>query len=425
MVAQMGLSRATVAKWWNCWQGDGEAGLVDRSSRPHRSPRRTGAEVEARVCRLRRSKRWGPARLAVRTGVPASTVHMILVRCGLNRLSWIDRPCGRTIRRYERPEPGDLVHLDVKKVAKVPPGGGWRAHGRGHARSRGTKRRPRVGYSYLHVATNDHSRLAYVEALDNETADTVVGFFDRARLWFQSIGNVVQSHRSWRILSFLAKRLKKMANALLPVCVQCLAVRQRACRMQVRVMPPPPECRCRWPVLLKGGVEPGKSLVVGHDPHKPGGGGRGNVLRAVVYEPDSRRTARRLDHCVVEGRVWLPQADGRRADHLVDVLPPLVGALPQGDPFVEMVCRQRDSGSGPVKGGKQGDTGFDGSELAQQDFLDCARGDPRVLEETGVDLDGGHDVAQVCGNAAVGMPKTSPGVKSSRKVLVADHSPTP
>ena len=139
----------------------------------------------------RRSARLGPARLAARTGVPASTVHNILVRCGLNRLSWIDRPTGRTIRRYERPEPGDLVHLDVKKVGKVPPGGGWRAHGRGHARSRGTKRRPRVGYSYLHVAVDGHSRLACVEALDDETADTLVGFFDRTRLWFRSIGVAV------------------------------------------------------------------------------------------------------------------------------------------------------------------------------------------------------------------------------------------
>ena len=120
VAAQMGLSRATVAKWWNRWQADGHAGLVDRSSRPHRSPRRTGAEVEARVCRLRRSARLGPARLAARTGVPASTVHKILVRHGLNRLSWIDRPTGRTIRRYERPEPGDLVHLDVKKGRQGP-----------------------------------------------------------------------------------------------------------------------------------------------------------------------------------------------------------------------------------------------------------------------------------------------------------------
>jgi len=88
------------------------------------------------VCRLRRQKRWGPARIAARTGVPASTVHRILVRNGLNRLSWIDRPTGKVIRRYERPQPGDLVHLDVKKAGKVPPGGGWRAHGRANTFTR-------------------------------------------------------------------------------------------------------------------------------------------------------------------------------------------------------------------------------------------------------------------------------------------------
>jgi len=164
---------------------------VDRSSRPRRCPRRTDAAVEAKVCRLRRQKRWGPSRIAARVGVPASTVHRILVRHGLNRLSHIDRPTGRVIRRYERPEPGDLVHLDVKKVGKVPPGGGWRAHGRANTRARGSKRRPRVGYSYLHVAIDDHSRLAYVEAHDNETAQTLVEFFERARLWFRSIGVAV------------------------------------------------------------------------------------------------------------------------------------------------------------------------------------------------------------------------------------------
>ena len=174
---------------WACrgqrWPSGGSAGWPRAA--PVRSPRRTDAALEARVCGLRRRTRLGPARLAARTGVPASTVWKILARNGLMRLSWIDRPTGRVIRRYERPHPGDLVHLDVKKVGKIPPGGGWRACGRGHAPPRGSKRRPRVGYSYLHVAIDDHSRLAYVEALDNETADTLVGFFDRARLWFRSI----------------------------------------------------------------------------------------------------------------------------------------------------------------------------------------------------------------------------------------------
>ena len=185
---QMGVSRATVSKWVRRWREEGDAGLADRSSRPLRCPRRTPARVEEQILGLRRRRRWGPVRIGARLGVPASTVHRVLVRHGLNRLSWMDRPTGRVIRRYERPHPGDLVHLDVKKVARVPPGGGWRAHGRGNAPPRGSKRRPRVGYSYLHVAIDDHSRLAYVEALDNETADTLVGFFDRARIWFRGIG---------------------------------------------------------------------------------------------------------------------------------------------------------------------------------------------------------------------------------------------
>ncbi|MCY3890116.1 MAG: hypothetical protein OXG50_09480 [bacterium] len=113
--------------------------------------------------------------------MPASTVHRVLVRNGLNRLSWIDRPTGRVIRRYKRPEPGDLMHLDVNKAGKIPPCGDGGPAGRAGTAARGTKRCPRVGYSYLRVAVDDHSRLACVEALDNETADTLCGFFERAR----------------------------------------------------------------------------------------------------------------------------------------------------------------------------------------------------------------------------------------------------
>ena len=117
-------------------------------------------------------------------GVPAATVWRILARNGLNRLAWIDRPTGRVIRRYERSSPGELVHLDVKKVGQIPPGGGWRIHGRGSAQAK-RKRRP-VGYTYLHVAIDDYSRVAYVEAHDNETAKTLVKFWRRAQDWFWS-----------------------------------------------------------------------------------------------------------------------------------------------------------------------------------------------------------------------------------------------
>ncbi len=119
---QMRLSRGTVAKWWGRWVEFGDAGLVDRSSRPLRSPRRTDAATEERICRLRRSTMRGPAYLSARTGVPASTVWRVLRRHGLNRLDRLDRPTGRTIRRYEKAAPGELVHLDVKKSPRSPQG---------------------------------------------------------------------------------------------------------------------------------------------------------------------------------------------------------------------------------------------------------------------------------------------------------------
>ena len=119
------------------------------------------------------------------TGVPASTVWAILARHRLNRLDHLDRPTGRVIRRYERAQPGELVHLDIKKVGRIPPGGGWRVRGRGAVKAR------RVGYTYLHAAVDDRSRVAYVEALDDERAVTLVGFWRRAQDWFWARGTVV------------------------------------------------------------------------------------------------------------------------------------------------------------------------------------------------------------------------------------------
>ncbi len=117
---EMGLSRTTAYRWWSRYQQVGEAGLVDRSSVPLGSPRRTAARLEQRILRLRRRERLGPARIAARLHLPAPTVHRVLVRHQLNRLAWLDRPTGRPIRRYEHPRPGDLVHLDVKKLAASP-----------------------------------------------------------------------------------------------------------------------------------------------------------------------------------------------------------------------------------------------------------------------------------------------------------------
>jgi transposase InsO family protein len=185
VAAEMGVSRPTAYKWWRRFQQDGVEGLVDRSSRPHHSPRRTPARTEQRIVALRQRHKLGPARIGPRLGVPPSTVHRVLQRRGMNRLAWMDRPTGRIIRRYERDAPGDLLHIDVKKLGRIPPGGGWRIHGKGldgyHGRSQ-------VGYAYVHSAVDDHTRLAYSEILVNEGERTCTEFTQRAIAWFAELG---------------------------------------------------------------------------------------------------------------------------------------------------------------------------------------------------------------------------------------------
>jgi transposase InsO family protein len=183
---EMNVSRPTAGKWWGRYLADpGGRWWVDRSSRPRRCPNQTRRKVEKRILSLRRNRKMGPARISGVVGVPASTVHRVLVRNDCSRLAWMDRPSGRVIRRYEHDRPGDLVHIDIKKLGKIPPGGGWRAHGRGTAmRSARTKRPNRIGYSYIHTAVDDHSRVAYSEIHDDEKAVTAIGFMRRARIWF-------------------------------------------------------------------------------------------------------------------------------------------------------------------------------------------------------------------------------------------------
>jgi hypothetical protein len=123
---EMGTSRATGYKWWRCFCEAGVEGLIDRSSRPHHCPHRTAPDMELQIAELRAALKLGPVRIGYRLGVPPSTVHRVLVRLGLNRLAWMDRPTGQVIRRYERPHPGSLIHVDVKKLGKIPDGGGWK-----------------------------------------------------------------------------------------------------------------------------------------------------------------------------------------------------------------------------------------------------------------------------------------------------------
>lgn len=189
VASEMGVSRATAYKWWHRYVHEGEAGLHDRSSRPLRSPRRTSARVERQIETLRRRTKLGPVRIAVRLHMPASTVHRVLVRQQLSRLSWMDRPTWRVIRRYEREQPGDLVHVDVKKLGRIPPGGGWRIHGR---ELRPDRHLLRPGYDYIHSAVDDHSRLAYSEICADERGETAAAFWTRAAAFFAAHGIVAQ-----------------------------------------------------------------------------------------------------------------------------------------------------------------------------------------------------------------------------------------
>ena len=188
VAAEMGISRPTASKWWHRYLQLGLEGLADRSSRPHSCPTKTAAEVEAQIAQLRQTLKLGPVRIGYRLGVAASTVHRVLCRLGLNRLSWMDRPTGRVIRRYERAVPGELVHVDIKKLGRIPPGGGWRALGRGkdgHVGHSG------VGYAFIHSAVDDHSRLAYSEVLADERKHTCAQFWQRANTWFADHGVTV------------------------------------------------------------------------------------------------------------------------------------------------------------------------------------------------------------------------------------------
>ncbi|MFJ7158252.1 IS481 family transposase [Streptomyces sp. NPDC101118] len=191
VAAEMGISRPTAHKWVRRWRAEGDAGLHDRSSRPHTLPHRTPAALEARVCRLRTRRKLGPARIGPILDLPASTVHRILVRHGLNRLAWLDRPTGKPIRRYERSRPGELVHVDIKKLGNIPAGGGWRAVGRSagdrNRQATTTERKsctPVIGYSFIHSAVDDHSRLAYSEVLPDERQHTAIAFWQRAQAFF-------------------------------------------------------------------------------------------------------------------------------------------------------------------------------------------------------------------------------------------------
>ena len=228
VAAEMGVSRQTASRWWRRFRAEGTAGLVDRSSMAHGHPQRTSACVETRVRIARMLTRRGPVAIGRLVGLPASTVGRVLHRHGVPRLADCDPLTGQVIRatrrsanRYEHPHPGSLVHIDVKKLGRIPDGGGWRAHGRSEeVRGRG------IGYDYVHTAIDDHSRLAYAEIHADEKGATAAGFLARATAFYAGHGIRIErvisdnafAYRNSRVFQDTAADLGIVQKFIRPHC---------------------------------------------------------------------------------------------------------------------------------------------------------------------------------------------------------------
>jgi transposase InsO family protein len=201
------VSWPTAKRWADRYRADGRAGMHDASSRPHHSPLATTAPVVRKIVHLRWKQRLGPVQIADQVGLAPSTVHKVLVRCRLNRLTHVDRATGQPARRYEHDHPGSLIHVDVKKLGNIPDGGGWRYLGRqrGDQNRLATRartgisnayRNPKIGTCFVHTVLDDHSRVAYAEIHNDETAATAAAVLYRAVAWF-----AVRGIRVERVLS--------------------------------------------------------------------------------------------------------------------------------------------------------------------------------------------------------------------------------
>jgi len=197
------VSWRTADRWSRRYFEMGAAGMQDRSSRPHSSPNKTPQKLVRKVVHLRWKQRLGPVGIGAKLGMPASTVHAVLVRCRLNRLRYIDVKTGEPARRYEHEKPGAMIHVDVKKLGNIPDGGGWRYVGRlqgGRNQAVTAKRTGRrgvagdmvTGTAFVHTVIDDHSRVAYAEIHDDEKAVTAIGVLHRAISWFAARGVTVE-----------------------------------------------------------------------------------------------------------------------------------------------------------------------------------------------------------------------------------------
>lgn len=216
----LGVSRATAYKWLRRFAAEGIDGLRDRSSAPVRRPRSLSRLEVRRILQARRRLKVGPHRLGPELGHPRSTVYGVLRRHGVSRLSHGDRVSQAPIR-FEREHPGELVHIDVKKLGRIRPGGGWKMLGRNTA-TKATRGRG-AGYDYLHVAVDDHSRYAYVEVHPDERGATCAGFLLRTAEHFASIGVRIESVMTDQAKNYTLS--KAFADALSMIRVRHLTTR--------------------------------------------------------------------------------------------------------------------------------------------------------------------------------------------------------
>jgi transposase InsO family protein len=195
------VSWPTAKRWADRYAAMGGEGMADRSSRPHHSPAKTSQMLVKKVVHLRWKKRLGPVAIGAKVGMPASTVHAVLVRCRLNKLRHVDVRTGEVVRRYEHPYPGSMIHVDVKKIGNIPDGGGWRYLGRPQGdrnraatpgKPKNAYRNPKIGTACIHTVIDDHSRVAYAEIHDDETAATAVAVLQRAVSWYAARGVTVE-----------------------------------------------------------------------------------------------------------------------------------------------------------------------------------------------------------------------------------------
>ncbi|MCF7550739.1 IS481 family transposase [Pseudonocardia sp. WMMC193] len=195
--ARFQVSWKTAKRWADRYRAEGPAGMLDRSSRPHHSPNKTPEPIKRKVVHLRLKQRLGPVEIAARVGIAPSTAYQVLRRCGINRLSGLDRASGEPVRRYEHPAPGDMLHVDVKKLGNIPDGGGHRFVGRAQGdrhraatpgKTRNRHYNVKMGTAFVHTVIDDHSRVAYAEIHDDETATTASAVLRRAVAWYAERG---------------------------------------------------------------------------------------------------------------------------------------------------------------------------------------------------------------------------------------------